>query len=74
MDFEIEKGIPLIDKARSPGRTGFYPFRRMDIGDSFLVEDVKKGHSGVSTANVRLNPKKFAARKVEGGLRIWRIA
>lgn len=70
-DFAIEKNIPVPDwrvRAR-------YPFKDMQVGDSFLIPqgDRKKVYPAASAAGAR-HGKKFAVRKVDDGVRVWRVA
>lgn len=74
---EIEKDMPIIP--RNP--SFIYPFRKMEVNDSFLVK-IEKGESFKQIrsrlGSVVLNMKrthglKFATRTVEEGIRIWRI-
>jgi hypothetical protein len=80
--FQIESGIPLPATTRiGAGRKGSkYPFASMETGTSFFVEDgdepVKDStlRSAIGAFN-KSNPdsgRKFAVRKVEGGVRVWR--
>ena len=64
----IEKGVEV------PRVGAVYPYEVMEIGDSFLVPN------GVSqvvcNSNFRMGRKlkrKFMCRRVEGGIRVWRI-
>ena len=55
---------------------GKYPFKTMEVGESFFValEDMagpKRMHSTAYNYGKRLG-KKFVARRVEGGVRVWR--
>lgn len=72
--YQVEKGIELVNVER--GRKGIYPFRQMEIGDSFVCE-FERRHK-VATAATGLKPMKFATRiVVENGkrvCRVWRIA
>lgn len=67
----VEKNIPL-PRLGSPK----YPFRSMEVGDSFLVprgapvNRIRKACSDDSTRNGR----KYSVRKTADGLRVWRIA
>ena len=67
---EIEKDIPLpAQKKRNT-----YPYKAMDIGESFLVNDGKM--QIVCNANYRASKAmnmKFIARKEGNGVRVWRI-
>ena len=67
-NMEIEKDIPIP-------RVNSYPYSELEVGDSFLIED--KSIHNVCNMNTRAS-KKFGytlvARKVEGGIRVWRTA
>lgn len=70
---QIERGIPVPADTRGP--VPIYPFREMEVGDSFFVATTRIQHSvrrGASATGKRLG-KRFTCRKVEGGLRIWRV-
>jgi hypothetical protein len=74
-EFKIEKGVPL-PLPRRPRRLAKYPFANLQVGDSFLVPGFSKnGQISGSLANwAKAHPEwRFATRKVEGGLRVWRI-
>ena len=79
-DFVIEKGIPVPPSLRGKR----YPFNEMEIGDSILIpcggesvnferfrNRVTAYMSGARKENKEL---KLVSRKVEGGIRVWRIA
>ena len=74
--FKIEKNIPLPQDLR--GRGGKYPWREMEIGDSFFISNEETNqtriHSAPSYFSLRNPAYKFRVRKVAGGYRIWRIA
>lgn len=76
--FEIEHDIPIPSPIRE-GKPPVYPWRKMEIGDSFLVpldSYSRKAHSRLSTALSqagRRSGRKFCTRRVEGGIRVWRI-
>ena len=67
---EINKGLPT-----PRGRRSKYPFREMDIGDSFFAP----GSSviGIHGCARRHRPMRFTCRTVVengvGGIRVWRI-
>lgn len=77
-EFKIEKGIPFAN-----GRAGSkYPFRGMEIGDSFFipgghVNGIQKNSADQWVRRVK-NGWKFSARTtIENdvrGCRIWRVA
>ncbi len=75
--FKIEKNIPFTACSK-------YPLADMEVGDSFFVPDfpnegkycnVKRMCAAIWT--YRLDPannaKKFTARTVCGGVRVWRV-
>jgi len=65
---KIEKSVPM------PTERNKYPFREMDIGDSFLVEvDVVKVISAAHAWG-KVNNKKFSIKKVDAGHRCWRVS
>lgn len=69
----IDKNIPLPPRKRSTGRgKRVYPWGELEPGDSFVIPSLN--------ANIRqwklettYPGKKFVSRRVEGGLRVWRI-
>ena len=65
---QIEKDVPIVMSKRMT-----YPYKEMDVGDSFFVPNGKM--QTLSNANWRVGKKlgvKFTARQVEGGVRVWR--
>jgi hypothetical protein len=69
---EIEKGVEIPEATR--GRRCKYPFRQMEVGDSFLIEDeeqYKKVRSAASTWGKK-NGVVFTTQVSEEGLRVWR--
>ena len=78
---KIEKGLPIPPKFKRTSVTDGYPFDGMEIGDSFLVEspvkNQKKTAARVAFAmqrSARATGRKFTLRKVDNGVRCWRIA
>ena len=81
MEFKIDKNIEI--PSPSPGRKSKYPWRKMEIGDSFLFHkeytrlNMTCAYSAAN--NFRIKSRdckkwKFAVRKSgEVGIRIWRI-
>lgn len=79
LEIEIERGVPIPDIKRHSRRK--YPFYRMEVGESVLIEGddnvVRKASSAAMIYGKR-NDKKFTSRTIrrEGrliGCRIWRI-
>lgn len=69
-DVKIEKGVPA---PRYRGRYK-YPWEVLEVGDSFLVGE---GLYGTVMAGAQYQGKKlgkrFVVRKVEDGVRVWRV-
>ena len=66
----IEKGVPI-----PVGRRSKYPWRDMEVGDSFFV----RGKTSATLNGARVNAQngtrfKFKLKNVEGGVRVWRVA
>jgi hypothetical protein len=81
MDFIIEKNVPLI-KINKVGSRGLkYPFREMEVGDSFAFKIVNKEEKRAIMQKVntsayyygKRNKKKFVCRSLENEVRVWRI-
>lgn len=73
MEIKIDKNVPMPKEKR--GKPCGYPWRQMEIGDSFFVSE--KGYSGFHTWTKRLGIK-ISIRKVTEngvtGVRVWRVA
>lgn len=79
--YEIEKGIP-IPKPVKPQPPGVYPFKKMEVGDSFFIKCNKKerqrrSSSVLTLAKKTCNEMKFTTRFIQfgkhTGIRVWRI-
>lgn len=69
-DYVIEKDVPIPPQQWAKnGLT--YALRHMEVGDSVMAPGKKV--SSIAASAGRLKPKKFTARTVDGGVRIWRI-
>jgi hypothetical protein len=70
--FPIEKGVPV---PLAKGGSAKYPWADLEVGDSFFVPNASVAfYSQVGKARKLYSPSKFAARKVKGGIRVWRTA
>lgn len=79
----VESGVEIPKEPRNNPKPLRYPFAQMDVGDSFLVEcpDERKSavRSNVATSAWKhsllhyYGNRKYITRKVEGGVRVWRI-
>ena len=68
---QIDSGLPIPKRRGS--KKSKYPWKDMKVGDSFLME-VKTSASGASLANRagKIYGMKFACRKTDEGVRVWR--
>ena len=74
-NFAIESGIPvtMFSNNQRGGYNSKYPFRKMKVGDSFLVNSNFHNVRSCAYMASRRGLGKFVSRTVEGGLRIWRV-
>lgn len=75
---KIDKNIPIPPADRrglATSRTTKYPFRKMQIGESFLFPKGTKVSNARSAAQqtARRSNMKFSVRQIEEGIRCWRI-
>ena len=69
---DVEKNIPLPPPARGNGEK--YPWRSMNVGDSFFIPGASSRKTGAHTnAAGKRTGFKFTSRAVDGGVRIWRV-
>lgn len=64
---KIEHGIPFPQKS-------VYPFKAMEVGDSFFVPNPKKSIRAMASIAGTRHGRKFLVRSIEGGVRVWRVA
>ncbi len=77
MEFKIEKGIPIPLNWRGRVGSNMYPYMLMEVGDSFFIPSVdgKKVHiSGAYKVWAKKSGFRFSSRRVDNGIRVWRIA
>ena len=76
----IDKNVPLPNSTQSKKGTWSKLAAIMEVGDSYLDQDgfesSPKGSKALNAFIQYGRPRhwKFSARKVEGGIRIWRVA
>lgn len=78
MEIQIESGIaaPNDGLGQLRGREPKYPFQKMNVGDSFVL-DQQSNHASARVCAIQYaarSGKRFATRTIDNGLRIWRIA
>lgn len=73
---KIEKHIPIPRLPHYGGRKPTYPWRSMDVGDSFVFPSRVKKSTALSLTykTSKQNGKKFVVRSVSEGIRCWRLA
>lgn len=72
--FTIEKGVPFKD-GRAHGRNRKYPWHELEVGDSFLVQDVSRVAMDMTGRyHTSRTGKTFKAAKDGDGVRVWRIS
>lgn len=80
-EYKVDKNVPLPENRGRRWGTSVYPFRDMEVGDSFFVpasveETVKVGKRIASAGTNRALRKDgiyFTVRKVEGGASDWSV-
>ena len=79
-EIKIDKGVPLVGlSGRGKHGNAKYPWREMEVGDSFFVSTVSMGALSAQgqQAGLRLNRKFKTKTFIENGVkgvRVWRIA
>ncbi len=66
--YRIEKGIPIPETMYGKRPSLMSILRSMEVGDSLLRNSYLTGYLQL------LQPKRFEQHKVEGGIRVWRVA
>lgn len=72
-EIRIDKDVPLPPRS-AIGRPPIYPWRRLEVGDSFLVDSSKVSVRNQANLMGAKTGKKFSVRKTEDGFRVWRTA
>ncbi len=67
---KIQKGVP-IPTSKIAKR---YPFKDMEVGDSFLTDAPQQWASAAAIVHGKRVGQKFTTRVENGGTRVWRIA
>ena len=71
MTFEIASNIPIPNPQK--GRRAKYPWRVMEVGDSFFVPDKKTNFiAGVAWHQKYRYGTEWTCRAENGGVRVWR--
>jgi len=67
----IDQNIPMPEKRR--GARPKYPWRTMEVGDSFIIDQPIGGARSQASMAGRNYGRKFKVRELEGGIvRVWR--
>ena len=74
--YKIQKGVPIPDPNIPVTKTTKYPWKDMEVGDSFLVPNKDKDTVHALQNAARLSGKKhnrdYITRKLDKGIRCWR--
>ena len=78
MSFKVEKGVPIPSikqKAKRKKRESKYPFKKMNIGDSFLMKKrvAPNASSAIYTAAKAAGVNIRVRKDEKGNVRVWRI-
>lgn len=68
--YTVDKGVPL-PKSASQAK---YPWSEMAVGDSFFVPSMTESARGGLTSIAKSRGIKISTRKMDGGIRVWRVA
>lgn len=74
--YPIATDIPIPRRPGKQGRVVTFPWARLEVGHSFFVpgeKSYKTGNFWCKWAMKEWPTKRFIYRKVEGGVRIWRV-
>jgi len=71
----IDKNIPYKKFAYNlrKNKSTKYPWNKMDVGDSFFVQDSTFSNMHTLAKNQSKNGKIFKASKRDSGIRVWRV-
>ena len=75
MVIQIEKNIP-VNKFLKRSRSHKYPFRELEVGDSFYVALSEQEINVLRVLAWRFSKQtgwRFVTKKVDSGVRVWRI-
>ena len=72
---KIDNHVPIPKYAPKHG-SAKYPFREMEVGDSFFIERKEDVHRAKAAARMMANRTRlvFTMRREDNGVRIWRTA
>ena len=73
-EIKIEDNVPYKDERRGSSTHSKFPFKDLKVGQSFFVKDfpAPKMNGSISYWQ-RILGIKLSYRKVDGGIRVWRL-
>jgi hypothetical protein len=73
MKVKIDKGVPIPELYENCRK---YPWAKMEVGDSFLMEGIilRNSASGQAATQSRKDGRRYVTRKEGKYFRCWRIA
>lgn len=64
-----------MSEGKQMGRPAKWPWRTMEVGDSFVIPSAGKPQdTAAGAANRRYAPRRFRSKRVEGGILVERVA
>lgn len=74
MQISIDKSVPIPADAGRRGNAAKYPFKSMNVGDSFFAEGNAKTIATAAHSHGLRRQQKFVVRTEGSGARVWRIS
>ena len=74
-EVKIEKGVPM--PVRSLQRDSLYPWKQMEVGDSFVMQSGKSPNhaSNMMRYQRQRTGRQYSSRtQADGTIRIWRVS
>jgi len=74
--YPIDTNVEIPTRPRRQSVAASFPWPQLEVGHSFVVPGAtsyKCGHCWCKWAMAQWPGKRFASRKVENGVRIWRV-
>jgi hypothetical protein len=72
--------VESVELPQAKGKKGIYPFKTLQVGESFLIEaspeqmtKTQRKMSALCVMSGKRHGKKFVTRRVDNGVRIFRI-
>jgi hypothetical protein len=71
---EVQKGVPMPADRNGNTRKGKYPWKQMEVGDSFFVPNKSTSAFGANIVVAKRSTGfNFVSRNENDGVRVWRV-